>query len=126
MTFRVRVILLIVFIVILGVIINMVKKRQLELKYVLTWLACDIILIVFACFPQTMGWLANMLGIYSPMNMIFFMGVLMTLCIVFTLTVALSRVTEKVRKLAQIISMLPDEVKKEFYENENIDSRVNK
>lgn len=126
MTFRVRVILLIVFIVILGVIINMVKKRQLELKYVLTWLACDIILIVFVCFPQTMGWLANMLGIYSPMNMIFFMGVLMTLCIVFTLTVALSRVTEKVRKLAQIISMLPDEVKKEFYENENIDSRVNK
>lgn len=119
MTFKARIILIIVFVVVLCVIVNMVKKRQLELKYVLTWMACDLVLIIFTCFPQSMGWIANVLGIYSPMNMIFFLGLLMSLCIIFTLTVALSRVTEKVRKLAQIISMLPEEVQKELQKKDS-------
>lgn len=123
MTFKAQVILTIVFIVLLGIILNMVKKRRLELKYVLVWMACDIVLILFTCFPQLMGGLSYILGIQSPMNMIFFLGLLMTLCIVFSLTIALSRVTEKVRKLSQIISMLPEEMIQDLEEKRNCEER---
>lgn len=116
MTVKAQIILLVIFLVVLGVIINMVKKRELELKYVLVWMIGDIVLIIFTCFPDTMAWLAGVMGIRSPMNMIFFMGLLIALCIIFSLTVALSRVTAKVRKLAQIISMLPEEIRKELPE----------
>ena len=44
--------------------------------------------------------------------MIFFMGFVLSLVIIFTLTVALSRVTARVRKLAQMIA-LQDEEKRE-------------
>ena len=53
--------------------------------------------------------LATALGIFSPVNMIFFLGFVLSLVIIFTLTVALSRVTARVRKLAQMIALQEDE-----------------
>lgn len=114
MTLKAQIILLCIFFAVLGVIVNMVKKRELELKYVLVWIVGDIGLIIITCFPSTMNWMAKVMGIQSPMNMIFFLGLFMSFCIIFSLTVALSRVTAKVRKLAQIISMLPEECRKEL------------
>ena len=52
-----------------------------------------------------MSKVAAFFGIYSPVNMIFFMGFVLSLVIIFTLTVALSRVTARVRKLAQMIAL---------------------
>ena len=72
----------------------------------------NIILFIFTLFPSTMGHVAAFFGIYSPVNMIFFMGFVLSLVIIFTLTVALSRVTARVRKLAQMIA-LQDEEKRE-------------
>ena len=114
MTTRIQVILLIIWVVVLGVIISMVKKRQLELKYVLTWLGCDVVLIIFTCFPRLMNWFSKLLGVHSPMNMISFLGILVLILICFSLTIALSRVTEKVRRIAQIIAMLPEGVRTEI------------
>lgn len=114
MTIKIQVLLIAFLLVLLIVIINMLRKRHLELKYVLVWMTCDIALIILTCFPQLMLNLASVLGIYSPMNMIFFLGFVFALIIIFSLTVALSRVTEKVRKIAQIVAMLPDELKEDI------------
>ena len=102
MTVKVRLLLVIGLVCVLVMIINMVRKRQLELKYVLGWLGCDFVLLLFAIFPGLMVGLSNFLGIYAPVNMIFFLGFLFSPILVFTLTVALSRVTARVRRLAQI------------------------
>lgn len=124
MTIRMQIILLFIWLIVLGVIVNMVKKRQLELKYVLIWLACDIVLIIFTCFPGLMAVFSRLMGIYSPVNMIFFLGILVLILICFSLTVMLSRVTAKVRRIAQIVAMLPEEVRmdilKEAQENEDV------
>ena len=119
MTIKIQVLLIAFLLVLLIVIINMLRKRDLELKYVLVWMACDIALIILTCFPQLMRSLASALGIYSPMNMIFFLGFVFSLIIIFSLTVALSRVTEKVRKIAQIVAMLPDELKEDIMKDKN-------
>ena len=102
MTVKVRLLLVIGLVCVLVMIINMVRKRQLELKYVLGWLGCDFVLLLFSIFPGLMVGLSNFLGIYAPVNMIFFLGFLFSLILVFTLTVALSIVTARVRRLAQI------------------------
>lgn len=112
MTLKAQVLICIVLIIALIAIVNMVRKRSLELKYVLVWICADIILFIFTLFPSTMGDVAAFFGIYSPVNMIFFMGFVLSLVIIFTLTVALSRVTARVRKLAQMIA-LQDEEKRE-------------
>lgn len=113
MTVRAQILLVAFLLVVLMVIINMVRKRQLELKYVLAWMICDIALIIVTLFPHLMQKMANALGIHSPVNMIFLLGFLFSLIIIFTLTVALSRTTAKMRRIAQILAIMQEETKKE-------------
>lgn len=126
MTVRTQVILIVFLLIILGIIINMVKKRDLELKYVLVWLGCDIVLIILTLFPKLMNWMSKILGIYDPMNMIFFLGFVVLILICFSLTVTLSRVTAKVRRIAQVIAMLPEGVQKEILKKLQDDETTNK
>ncbi len=110
MTFKLQVIIVCGLLFVTLFMLNMVRKRKLELKYALSWVICAIVLVVLTCSPSLLIKLADFLGIYSPVNMIFFFGFVFLLIIVFILTVALSRVTEKVRRLAQIEALTSKEV----------------
>ena len=101
LSLRARLLIIAGLLLLLVIIINMVRRRTLELKYVLAWLICDILLIVFAVFPNAMMKAAGFLGIYSPVNMIFFLGFVFLAMIIFSLTVALSRISANQRRLAQ-------------------------
>ena len=90
-----------VLLLMLVIIINMVRRRTLELKYVLAWLLADILLILFTVFPSIMMGIARFMGIYSPVNMIFFLGFIFLAAIAFSMTVALSRLSASQRRLAQ-------------------------
>lgn len=110
MTLQAQIIIIVFLFIVLAVIVNMIRKRRLELKYVLVWMGCDIALIVLTCFPGLMNILAKILGIQSPMNMIFFLGFLFSLIIIFSLTVTISHFTAMVRKMAQEIALLSNKL----------------
>ena len=101
LSIRARVIIILVLLLMLVFIINMVRRRTLELKYVLAWLLADILLILFTVFPPAMMGIARFMGIFAPVNMIFFLGFLFLAAIAFSLTVALSRLSASQRRLAQ-------------------------
>jgi hypothetical protein len=84
----------------------MIRKRKLELKYSLVWLLVLVVLLILACFPQQLQKIATGLGIYSPINMIFFLGFVFSLAIIFVLTVTVSRLSARIRRLAQIVAMM--------------------
>ncbi len=105
MALKTRIIIIVGLLLALFYIINMVRKRQMELKYVLAWLMCDCALLVCVCVPDFINIIADILGIRSPMNMIFFLGFVFSLIIIYSLTLALSRVTAKVRRMAQIMAL---------------------
>jgi hypothetical protein len=102
---KARILIVLGLLLLLAIIINMVRKRTLELKYVLAWLLADLVLIFFAIFPQAMMKVAELLGIYAPVNMIFFLGFVFLGLIIFSLTVALSRATANQRRLAQYAAL---------------------
>ena len=89
-------------------IVNMVRKRALELKYALSWFLLLLGVGILDCIPQAMNKIANALGIYDPVNMIFFIGFIFAIIILFILTVTLSRMSARVRKMAQIVAMMND------------------
>lgn len=106
MTTKFQVILIVGIALILLLILNMIRKRKLELKYSLVWLIVMIMLLVIACVPETLTKIANSLGVYSPVNMIFFLGFVFSLIIIFVMTVTVSRLSARIRRLAQILAML--------------------
>ena len=105
LSIKARLLIIIGLFLLLTIIFYMVRKRRLELKYVLAWLIGDLALIFFTIFPRTMMRLAEFLGIYSPVNMVFFLGFVFLALIIFSLTVALSRATANQRRLAQSIAL---------------------
>ena len=112
MTVKAQILIVFILLIAFGAIIYIVKKRALELKYVLLWLACDIILLIFALFPNLMDLFSDVFGILSPVNMLFFFGFVFSLMIIFSLTVALSRVTGSVRRMAQEMSLREERLRK--------------
>lgn len=109
MGLKLRIIILIVLLLILAGMVMQVKRKKLDLKYTLAWFALVAILIVLVCFPVLLDIMAAFLGIYQPMNMIFFCGFCFSLVIIYTLTVAVSNMADHIRSLTQKIALLEKE-----------------
>ena len=105
MTIRLQVVIAAAILVVLAVLVNMIRRKSLELKYALPWMLVMAALFVFACAPQLLNVVSEFLGIYAPVNMIFFLGFCFSLLIIFSLTVALSRLSNSVRTLDQIVAL---------------------
>ena len=122
MTLKLQIVIAIAILAILAVLVNMIRKRSLELKYALVWMMVLAALLIFDCAPVLLNIVSNFLGIYAPVNMIFFLGFCFSLLIIFSLTVALSRLSNSVRTLDQMVALnekrLEQELKKEKEKNE--------
>ena len=70
MSLRLQIILLVFLGIGLAVVVNMVRRRVLELKYVLVWLFADAVLVVLVLFPKLIKAITRALGIQSTMNII--------------------------------------------------------
>lgn len=117
MTLRFRIIISIVLLLGMIYIINKIRKRGLELKYSILWLVLPLVILIIVAVPGLLDWVTAFLGIYDVMNMVFFMGFVFVIAVIFSLTVALSRQEEKIRELTQKIAL--EEYKKD---NENKDA----
>lgn len=102
----------------LVILTGLVVKKRLETKYALVWYSSGFILLIFVCFPEFMSFLADLLGIELPVNMVFFMGFILILVIIMTLTIAVSRTSEKAKKLAQLVALLEERIEKAEKEKE--------
>ena len=111
MTVKLQITILLALVVALAAIVNMIRKKSLELKYALSWLFALVAVAVFAAFPRAMVVMARFLGIDAPVNMIFFLGFCFSLVIIYILTVSLSRMSTKMRRLTQIIALNEDRIK---------------
>lgn len=118
MTFKLQLIIGICLVVALLAIVNMIRKRKLELKYALSWLIAIVFVLIMDCFPVLLTRLSHFLGIWAPVNMIFFLGFCFSLLIIFVLTVTLSRMSERVRKLAQAVALNEEKIELLMKEHE--------
>ncbi|MGN0248381.1 MAG: DUF2304 domain-containing protein [Lachnospiraceae bacterium] len=105
MTFKIQVIIAVFLIIALIVIINMIRRRGLELKYALSWMIAIFFVLVLDCFPVLLAKLSRVLGIWAPVNMIFFLGFCFSLVIIFILTIVVSRMSERIKKLSQTLAI---------------------
>ena len=113
MNIRIQIIIATGVLLALAVIINMIRRKRLELRYALAWLFVGVSVLILDCFPNLIGWISREIGIASPMNMLFFFGFCFSLIIIFTLTMAMSRMSIRIKELAQELALY----KKENQEN---------
>lgn len=110
MNIRIQIIIAVCVVIVLMIIVNMVKNRKLELKYVLSWLAVGTGILILDIFPVLLKSIAKACGVFEPTNMLFFLGFCFSLTIIFTLTVTVSRMSCRIKELSQEIAIFEEEM----------------
>ncbi len=105
MTLLLRIELIILAVAAIVFVVHTVNKRILLLKYSLIWLLISLVLIIAACFPKIAFSVTALVGIETPSNLIFFLAILSLLGICFSLSVIVSKQTEKMKRLVQTLSL---------------------
>ena len=118
MNIRIQVVVAIIVIAALLVIVNMIRRKRLELRYALVWLGVGIGTLFLDCFPIVITKISQAMGIANRINMLFFFGFCFSLAIIFVLTVAISRMSIRIKQLSQEIALFEEETNKK---KENIE-----
>ncbi|MGI5896953.1 MAG: DUF2304 domain-containing protein [Oscillospiraceae bacterium] len=95
----------------LGVIVVLLKKQKLNLRYALTWLLMAFVMLLVAIFPQIITAISRLLGVASDVNTVFVLQGLFVLLILLSLTSIVSKQTNRIRKLAQTQALLEKRVR---------------
>lgn len=121
MSTRIQIIILIALIFIFAFMIFHIYKKKLEFRFCLPWMLFMLVCIVLTCFPSLLSWFAGVVGIATPINMLFLCGFVLALFIIYILTVAVSKLTANVSLLTQKIAIL----EKELADRQEKDSKQN-
>lgn len=94
------------------ILLNMISKYRLELKYALLWLGLSLLTVLLAIFPNISMILTSIMSIESPVNALFLFFIGFSLAILFSLSVALSRTSQSVKNLTQELGIMKAELNK--------------
>jgi hypothetical protein len=103
---RIAVIVTLLF---LGLVIELVRRRRLVERYALLWISAALVLVVLAVWNGALNWIADALGILSPPNALFLIGVGALFVLALHFSVAFSRLGEETKILAQEVARLDRE-----------------
>lgn len=113
MTLRLQVIILFCMLLAAIYLVNLMRKKRMSFTYALGWFFIVICVSVLTIWPVLLDRLAEMIGIASPMNMLFFFGFCFAVVLIFALSMTISHLSDRVKKLAQEIAI----IRKDMYEN---------
>ena len=105
-------------IIMILVIISIVKRGRISVKYSLVWLFSMLIILLAAIIPNFMQIIATLLGFQTMSNMIFCILIASLIFICISLTIIVSGQKEKTRLLIQEISILKSKISKLESNNE--------
>ena len=93
----------------LALILWLLKKKKLTVRYSIIWLISAGVLLVFAVFPYVVLVLTDLLGMAVPVNVVFLLVILLLL---LSLSSIVSGFAEKIKRLAQENALLEERVRR--------------
>ncbi len=105
MTIVVRICLILVSLITLFYMMRKIRNSKLQIEYSLFWIVFSVLLLIISIFPQIIIWIADVLGIVSPANLIFVFIIFILLLKLFMMTIELSQLENKVKNLIQQIAL---------------------
>ena len=99
--------------------VHQIRKSQMKIENAIYWFMFILIIIVLSVFPELAMILARILGIESPVNLIYLAMIFLLLVKVFSLSVKISQMEYKIGILAQEAGIM----KKKYEEKDTEDEK---
>ncbi|WP_306232652.1 DUF2304 domain-containing protein [Agrococcus beijingensis] len=90
----------------LGVVLHMQRSQRLRERHAIWWIVAGLLALVISLFPQLLSWLAGLLGVEVPTNLVFFVSIALLFGVCLQLSSELTRAEAKTRVLAEKVAML--------------------
>jgi hypothetical protein len=87
-------------------VLELVRSRRLMERYALLWLLSAAVILGLAVFRDGLATLAHALGIAYPPNALFFVAFGFVLVLLLHFSIAVSRLTDQSKVLAQRLALL--------------------
>ena len=92
-------------------IINLLVKRKISLKYSLLWLLSAVVMLFVSVFPGSIETIASLLGFQVSSNLVFSLVVFFMLLILLHVTSIVSKLSDQHYTLIQNLGMLEKRVR---------------
>ncbi len=92
-------------------VFSLLRRGVLREKYAVLWLFFSGTALFFSLFPGALDRISSALGVAQPVNLLFFVTVVLLILVSVQLSYELSRHEARIRRLAEEIALLDRELK---------------
>lgn len=84
----------------------LMRTRRLREKYAAVWIALTLAVVLVGVFPRISYWLADLVGVQTPANLLFATAIVVLLGVCIQLSTEVSSLEEETRTLAEEVALL--------------------
>jgi hypothetical protein len=92
--------------VVVLLLVQLLRTRRIREKYAVIWIALAAAVILLGVFPGLAFWLAALVGVQAPVNLVFAIAFVVLLLVCLHLSTEVSSLEEETRTLAEEIALL--------------------
>ncbi|HET9500958.1 MAG TPA: DUF2304 domain-containing protein [Marmoricola sp.] len=85
---------------------ELMRRHRLREKYAVFWGLVALLTLVITIFPGLLFWVADLIGVAVPANLLFFLGTLLLLGVTLHLSYEMGRQEDRTRTLAEEVALL--------------------
>jgi hypothetical protein len=108
MELRIQIVSIIAALGLFMLVFELVRRRRLLERYALLWLFSALALLGLAVWRDLLEEVATTIGVYSPPNALFLIAFGFVLVLLLHFSLAVSRLTDQTKVLAQRVAMLEE------------------
>jgi hypothetical protein len=108
---RIQIVAIILTTALFAIIFELVRRRRLMERYALLWLLSSVVLLVLAVWTGLLERIADTFGFAVPSNALFVVGFAFVLALLLNFSLAISRLSDETKILAQQVARLDHEAR---------------
>jgi hypothetical protein len=109
---RIQIVSIVAAVVVVFVILELVRRRRLLERYALLWLGSGLVLLGLAIWRGALSKLASAIGVAYPPNALFLIAFGFVLFLLLHFSLAVSRLSDQAKVLAQRLALLEEKVER--------------
>jgi hypothetical protein len=98
-------------VLVLGTIIELIRRRRLQERYALLWIATGGVMLVLAVWRSALDQFAQLVGVAYPPSALFMVAGLFVLVVLLHFSTVLSRLSDQNKTLAQRLALLEQQLR---------------
>jgi hypothetical protein len=109
---RIQILIVCVAALLLIGVIELVRRRRLLERYAMLWLLSSVVLLALAIWRGALDTIAEQVGVAYPPNALFIVGFGFVIWMLLHFSVAVSRLSDQTKILAQRIALLEERLRR--------------